>query len=813
MFAKVAFPLPHIEYFTYRIDLELAALARPGMMILAPFRDKSACGVILELTEKCDLPKAEIRDISGYGDPNLTVSPDVMALVHFTSRRYGATPGIVLKSVLPPGSMQMKKGCFYPGPVEPKKEIPEMSREFLEYVAAHPGETSFKDLGRFEGISRLKVDELIRKGILSLSPFNPSRRALAKGQEKWIKASADRIPDSVKLGNKSNKLLEFLICIKNGIQFSALESSGFSASSASALYRKGLIEYEYRDKAVPAAGGLKSLVKEVVLELTLWQRSAMEKIESALKSNVYRGFLVYGVTASGKTQVYLEAARIALGQGKSVLVLVPEISLTPQIVERFERFLGIKPLVWHSDLTPVEKYLIYKSVNSGRSNLLIGARSAVFCPLKNLGLIVVDEEQDGSYKQDDPAPRYNARDLAIERGRINNAVVILGSATPSCESYHAAKMGKLEILNLPQRVSGGPKPEVKIISTRIDPGKGPASIFPGGFWPISVPLYEELSIRLKNREQVIMLLNRRGYSSSVVCFECGWLGKCPDCEIGWTYHKTGDKVMCHYCGKEQKGISVCPNCGSARMSFRGAGTQRLEETLKNLFPQAVMERLDTDIASKRWESRKILERFGRSEFQILLGTQMVAKGHHFPGVGLSAVIGADIGISLPDFRASEKVLQLLVQTAGRAGRSVRKKDPGLVMVQTFSPDNPIFEYLKKEDFAGFLEMELKTRKELGYPPFGRLILIVVSSPDKLKARNASRRLKDQIANLIAENDIETMGPAEAPIFKRGKLYRYHLLLKVGVTVEPENIIVSINNFAGKSRGAAISIDVDPMNFL
>jgi primosomal protein N' (replication factor Y) len=310
-----------------------------------------------------------------------------------------------------------------------------------------------------------------------------------------------------------------------------------------------------------------------------------------------------------------------------------------------------------------------------------------------------------------------------------------------------------------------------------------------------------------------MLLNRRGYSSSVVCFECGWLGKCPDCEIGWTYHKTGDKVICHYCGKEKKGISVCPNCGSARMSFRGAGTQRLEETLGNLFPQAIIERLDTDIASKRWESRKILERFGRSEFQILLGTQMVAKGHHFPGVGLSAVIGADIGISLPDFRASEKVLQLLVQTAGRAGRSVRKKDPGLVMVQTFSPDNPIFDYLKKEDFTGFLEMEMKIRKELGYPPFGRLILIVVSSQDKLKAKNASRRLKDQIGNLIAENDIKAMGPAEAPIFKRGKLYRYHLLLKVGMTAEPANIIDSINNFAGKSRGAAISIDVDPMNFL
>jgi primosomal protein N' (replication factor Y) len=354
---------------------------------------------------------------------------------------------------------------------------------------------------------------------------------------------------------------------------------------------------------------------------------------------------------------------------------------------------------------------------------------------------------------------------------------------------------------------------VKIISTKIDSEKGHMSIFPKGFWPISVPLYEELSIRIKNREQVILLLNRRGYSSAVICFECGWVGKCPDCDIGWTYHKTGNKLICHFCGKEKDGLTVCEQCGSTRLSFRGAGTQRLEESIKTLYPKIKIERLDSDVASKRHKSQNILERFGRGEFQVLLGTQMVAKGHHFPGVGLAAVVGADIGVSLPDFRASEKVLQLLIQAAGRAGRSSVKKDPGLVMVQTFSPESPIFDYLKIEDYTGFLESELKIREQLEYPPFVRIILIVISAKDEKKAKEGALKLKDQIAGIIAENSIKALGPAEAPVFKRGNMYRYQILLKMAIGMEPGIVIESINRFTKGVKGITVIFDVDPMNFL
>jgi primosomal protein N' (replication factor Y) len=458
---------------------------------------------------------------------------------------------------------------------------------------------------------------------------------------------------------------------------------------------------------------------------------------------------------------------------------------------------------------------MFKAARSGKGRLVIGARSAIFCPLENLGLIIVDEEQDHSYKQDDPAPRYNARDLALKRGQIAGAVVVLGSATPSVESYHAAACGKLDFLTLPQRVAGSGNPGIKIISTAIKPEQKRDSrlVFPRGFWPISEALYTELSIRMKRKEQVIILLNRRGYSSSVVCFECGWLGKCPDCDIGWTYYKSRNKVACHYCGMEKMGPTVCPKCESANLSFRGAGTERLEETLRQLFPGATIRRLDSDVALRKWKSRDILDEFGRGGFRILIGTQMVAKGHHFPAVGFVAIIGADIGLSLPDFRATERVLQLLVQASGRAGRSGKKSASGTVMVQTFAPQAIIFKYLKAHDYTGFLESEIKVREAMGYPPFKKLIQAIVSSNSPSKASRGAKSLKEDIKDISVDKHIEVLGPAQSPIFKRGKHYRFQILLKIALEDEPEDLLRVLNEAARRARGFSVKIDVDPLTFV
>jgi len=356
---------------------------------------------------------------------------------------------------------------------------------------------------------------------------------------------------------------------------------------------------------------------------------------------------------------------------------------------------------------------------------------------------------------------------------------------------------------------------VEIISTafKAEPKPGDQPIFPKGFWPISEKLYLELSIRIKKKEQVIILLNRRGYSSAIVCFECGWVGKCPDCEIGWTYHKTGDRMICHYCGRQQRGPSACAKCGSSRLSFRSAGTQRLEETLRKILPKASAVRLDTDVASGKWEARNILDDFGRGKYRILLGTQMVAKGHHFPHVGLVGIISADIGLSLPDFRATEHVLQLLTQAAGRAGRSSRRSDHGLVIIQTFSPENPIFAYLNNNDFLGFLDEEIKIRRTLNYPPFKRLVLIVISSRGQVRALEGASQLKDELSANAVDNNVEILGPVESPVFKHGKLFRYQLLIKIPPELEPREILYRTDDFAKHARDLIVRIDVDPVSFM
>lgn len=815
MFARIAFPIPYIDYFTYAIPDRMSAQLRPGMIVKAPFGNQSAAGVVLEISEKSDLSSTDIREITGLRDPDLSIPPELLELVSYTARHYGTTPGMVFKSALPPGALQRRKVFFYPGFDQGQETCDDMVLKFIEKISDEPGRWSFGDLKQFDGITRKTVDSLISRGIISVSPFKTRRDESPVGQEKWLKATVDSIPEKIKLGPKARQLFEALIESENGVRLSALKGMGISPSSAATLHRRGLIEHEYRDREMTDIGSLKSLVREEVLELTLWQRSALEKIEEAIGAGSHRGFLLYGVTSSGKTQVYLEAAKHAIERGKSVLVLVPEITLTPQIIARFERFLKITPLVWHSRLSAAERAGMFKAARSGKGRLVIGARSAIFCPLGNPGLIVVDEEQDHSYKQDDPAPRYNARDLALKRGQITGATVVLGSATPSAESYHAAVCGRLDLLTLPQRVAGSGNPGIEIISTAIKPETDRESrpVFPRGFWPISEALYAELSVQMKRNEQVIILLNRRGYSSSVVCFECGWLGKCPDCDIGWTYYKSRNKVICHYCGREKKGPTVCPTCGSARLSFRGAGTERLEETLRQLFPQAPIKRLDSDVASRKWESRDILDEFGRKGFKILIGTQMVAKGHHFPEVGFVAIIGADIGLSLPDFRATERVLQLLIQASGRAGRSSKKSAPGLVMVQTFAPESSVFKFLKAHDYIGFLESEIKVREAMGYPPFKRLIQVVVSSTDSSKASRGAKGIKDDIRDSSVDKKIEVLGPAQSPVFKRGKHYRFQLLLKIPAGDEADSLLRVLNGAARQARGFSVKIDVDPVTFV
>ena len=814
MFARVALPVPFNEFFTYRVPDGIAETLAPGMLAIVPFRKSAVTGVVLSLESESDTALEEVREISALGDPELMVPLEIMQLAQFASRRYVTTPGMVLKSALPPGTMSYRKMYFYPGVSASTADISSKARDFVNQITISPGKSSYADLKRLGPGERDEIDGLIRTGVLAVSPFK-AEGEYYRGKEKWVNAIQARLPESLRKTIRSAILFDALLENPDGLRVSALKELGFSARSAATLVRKGAAEFVYKMKELSEIGSMKSLPREDAIELNLWQQSALERVVASLGRNEKKSFLLYGVTSSGKTQVYLEAASRVLDAGGSILVLVPEISLTPQIIARFQRFLKTTPSIWHSRLSQTERLIIYKNSNLGKSRLVIGTRSAIFAPLRNLRLIVVDEEQDHSYKQDDPAPRYSARDIALERARFSNAVVILGSATPSAESYYLSRIGQLQLLTLPQRVAGPGNPKIEIISTAFKPEPRPSEppIFPKGFRPITEKLYNEISIRIKNREQVILLLNRRGYSSAVVCFECGWVGKCPDCEIGWTYHKTGDRMICHYCGRDSRGLNACQQCGSSRLSFRSAGTERLEETLKKILPAARTVRLDTDAAAGKWEARDILDDFGKGKYDILLGTQMVAKGHHFPRVSLVGVVGADVGLSLPDFRATERVLQLLTQAAGRAGRSSRKKDLGLVMIQTVAPENPIFRYLISNDFPGFLEDELKIRMALGYPPYKRLVLIVVLSTSAVKCAKSAAEFKDEILLATADRKIDILGPVESPVFKRGKLYRYQLLLKIPLEIEPSELLRTVDDFIKRLRGVNVRIDVDPVSFM
>jgi len=813
MFVKVALPVPQNDYYTYRAPDEVAGTIAPGMLVIVPFRRSAMAGVVLSLESTAEI--REVREISALGDPELTLPGELLHLADFVSRRYVTTPGIVFKTALPPGTMTHRKLYFYPGAGIPLENLSARIRDFVNLVTLDPSQHSFADIKRLPAEERRQVDGLIRAGVIAISPFKSDRASTYRGKEKWVKAVATELPESIRKGSRAEALFRTLAEKAEGIRVIDLKGLGFSPVSASTLVSKGAAAFFFKMKELGGLGSMVSLPREDAIELTLWQQAALGRIQLALKQPEHKGFLLYGVTSSGKTQVYLEAAKYVLEHGGSVLVLVPEISLTPQIIARFQRFLKIPLLVWHSHLSSTERLIVFKAANLGRSKLIIGTRSAIFAPLRNLKLIVMDEEQDHSFKQDDPSPRYNARDLALERARESKLVVILGSATPSAESYYMSKTGELELLTLPQRVAGPGNPRIEMISTAFkpEPRPGELPVFPRGFRPISEKLYNELSIRIKKKEQAILLLNRRGYSSAVVCIECGWVGKCPDCEIGWTYHKTRDSMICHYCGRESKGPSVCQQCGSSRLSFRSAGTERLEETLKRILPAAKAVRLDTDAVRGKWESRDILDDFGKGRYNILLGTQMVAKGHHFPRVGLVGVINAEIGLSLPDFRATERVLQLLTQAAGRAGRSSSKKEQGLVMIQTIWPENPIFDYLKANDFPGFLEDELKIREALRYPPFGRLILLVVSSTKASESERTAAALKSEIVLHAADRNIEVLGPVESPIFKRGKFYRHQLLLKVPLEFEQLELLRSAGDFIKRSKGVGLRIDVDPVSFM
>src|SRR3990170_7248386 len=531
------------------------------------------------------------------------------------------------------------------------------------------------------------------------------------------------------------------------------------------------------------------------------QSEAARLIREAISAGTFASFLLHGVTGSGKTEVYLQAIHALAGSGAGAIVLVPEIALTPQLLFRFRQRFGNRVAVLHSGLTDRERADEYRRIQTGRVDVAIGARSAVFAPFARLGLVVVDEEHENSYKQDEGL-RYHARDVAVMRAKFQNAVAILGSATPSLESYYNAKSGKYSYLRLANRVDHRPMPEVAVIDVKTL--QTPALFSPR--------LVEGITQRLDRNEQVLLLLNRRGFSSVLICRDCGAAVKCPGCSVSLTYHKSEHKIKCHYCGYLTQPPDKCPSCGGIDLKLLGAGTQKIEEELRLLFPAARIKRMDSDTVKGRQAYDTLLGQVDRREVDILLGTQMVAKGHDFPSVTLVGVVDADVGLNLPDFRSAEKTFQLITQAAGRAGRGDITGD---VIIQTMNPGHYSIQHSRTHDYDGFYDEELTYRTELGYPPVSRIIKLEFKSANESHAAEAAKTARDRIRSLVKGKGIVILGPAPAPISRVRGQYRFQMLLLSSRREELRRLAVEGRNAVEEKYGrkCKVIVDVDPVNLM
>ena len=619
--------------------------------------------------------------------------------------------------------------------------------------------------------------------------------------KKDIEEIEEDIENKIIKSEKQKRVLNFLIQ-NEGIQTTELEIiTDITNAVLKALEKKEYIEIiEEKVERNPFLN--KDIKPTKKLKLTEEQQNAFNKIDETINNNENKEFLLYGVTGSGKTEIYLQLIEKIIQKNKTAIVLVPEISLTPQMVERFiARFGQEKIAVLHSKLSIGERYDQWNKIKNGECKIVIGARSAIFAPIQNLGLIIIDEEHDSSYKSE-TNPRYNAKELAGYMAKKNNIPLVLGSATPDISTYYKAENNKIEMLKLTKRANESNLPKVDVIDLREELANGNRSI-------LSRKLYEEIEKNLKDKKQTILFLNRRGYSTFVMCRDCGYTVKCKNCNITMTYHIKTNKLKCHYCGHEEKNLTECPECHSKNIKYFGTGTQRLEEDINKIFPEATTIRMDIDTVTRKNSHEEILNKFKNDNIDILIGTQMVVKGHHFPNVTLVGVIAADSSLYIEDYRANERTFQILTQVAGRAGR---EKLPGRVIIQTYNPDNFAIECSKKQNYDEFYETEIELRKQLKYPPFCDIISIGLTDTDNNKIKNVSERLYNNISRTIKNEkmDFNIYKPLPCPIDKIKNKYRWRIILKGKLN----NKIIDIINKSIEqvnSKTTRIIVDTNPTN--
>jgi primosomal protein N' (replication factor Y) len=735
----------------------------------------------------------------------------MLRLTKWMADYYMASWGQVLQLALPKG-IEKKSNIR----VEPELSIPtidsdltENQRLLYDAIVREPGKTTsyyrrLVGVGSFSyNLRKLEMHQLV------YLKRELSGQRVRKKMIKLIEVHDLNIEKFSGLKNQQELREQLRPYFKKQISLEEFKFAvNLSSSRIKTLSNRHILEIS--DKEIKRSPVHQYHEKLKQVKLNKEQKAALEQIDMQLEKNEFKVFLLHGVTGSGKTQVYLESIARAQKLKKSAIVLIPEISLTPQTVSRFESFFPGKINVFHSRMSLGERYDTWRKVNEEDLSIVIGPRSALFLPVKNLGIIIIDEEHDSSYKQFEPAPRYHARDMAIYRASINNAAVVLGSATPAMESYYNAHKGKYHLLELKNRVNNLDLPEIRIINTKN------ANFRPGGSNIISAQLSIEIENCLKNKEQIILLQNRRGFSTFVQCKTCGFSNKCPNCDIYLTYHTYNNSNQCHYCGFSQTADMTCPKCYGDQIKFGGAGTQQIEEALYRSFPDIRILRMDIDTTAGKGKHANILQKFKNGAADVLLGTQMISKGLDFENVSLVGVINADIGLTLPDFRSSERIFQLLTQVAGRPGRT---KSRGRVIIQTALENHYAIKFARKHDYIGFFEHEFAYRRESGYPPCKRLIKIGISAADKQQAVHISTQIIKQLRRMNRKI-YSIIGPAPSARMKIKNKYRWQIIIKINIDVDPNGrktrnelrrILTPL--IKGPAEKEQIYIDVDPLELL
>ena len=604
---------------------------------------------------------------------------------------------------------------------------------------------------------------------------------------------------------KQIAILNYVMQMDSVMQAELIEKTNTSRAIIKTLEKNGFLKIETK-KVVRNPLNDKRINRTKNLQFTEEQQLAYSEVEKSIEKNEYKKFLLYGVTGSGKTEIYLQLIEKIVEQGKSAIMLVPEISLTPQMINRFiERFGKEIISVLHSKLSVGERHDSWERIETGEARIVIGARSAIFAPVQNLGIIIIDEEHDSSYKSE-MSPRYNAKEVATEIARYSKIPLLLGSATPDIKTFYEAQNGKIELLRLTKRANKSNLPNVQIVDLRQELANGNRTM-------ISFKLHKLIEENLKNKKQTILFLNRRGFSTFIMCRDCGYVAKCKNCNISLTYHKKEGKLKCHYCGYEEPLITICPNCGSKKIRHFGSGTQKLELEINKMFPKASTIRMDIDTVTKKNSHEEILRKFNEEKIDILIGTQMIVKGHHFPDVTLVGVVSADGSLNIDDYRASERTFDLLVQVAGRAGR---EHLPGNVIIQTYNPDNYSVQYAKKQNYEEFYNVEIKLRKQLRYPPFCDIIMFGISGEQEEIVSKTANELFTNLDKKIKEENISAnlLKPLPAPIDRIKNRFRWRIIMKTNIS---DKLIEIINECLYDKEllknNARVIADINPTNMM